>query len=216
MEAGTSHREQGEEHADGWWNEEHVDGWWKDEQTGSSSSSGRWMTAKNQAPWEAEGREGGFEIKCVQPKYIKHDRWGQECLMLNYDSGAAVTALLVADLLLEKRGEFRVARSIRGHITEVAKPPLRAADVSKRWDSLLFEDGGILSERNSPVAFEVRPILKKAQGLDSSWQEHQTLPRRQLVQRVCAMWRCHTRACIRTSRGELDQTWRNGRGRWRS
>ena len=74
--------------------------------------------------------------------------------MLHYDSGAAVTALPVAvagDLPLEKQGEFRVAsgavipnlgkikmkstdesgvaRSIRGHITEVAKPLLSAAEV---------------------------------------------------------------------------------------
>ena len=106
--------------------------------------------------------------------------------MLNFDSGAAVTALPVAvagDIPLEKRGEFRVAsgavipnlgkikrkstdksgvaRSIRGHITKVAKPLLSAAEVSRRWDSLLFEDGGILLERNSPVALEVRAILAK-------------------------------------------------------
>ena len=81
--------------------------------------------------------------------------------MLNYDGGAAVTALPVSvagNLPLEKPGEFRVAsgatipnlgkiqmkstdesgveRSIRGHITEVA-------EVSKIWDSLLFEEGGI-------------------------------------------------------------------------
>ena len=99
----------------------------------------------------------------VEQKYIMHNRWGQEWLMLNYDCGAAVMALLVAvagDLLLEKRGEFRVAsgavipnlvkikmkstdesglaRSIRGHITEVGKPLLSAAEVSRRWDSLLF------------------------------------------------------------------------------
>ena len=111
-------------------------------------------------------------------------------LMLNYDSGAAVTALPVAvagDLPLEKRGEFRVAsgavipnmgkikmkstdesgvaRSIRGHITEVSKPLLSAAEVSKRWDSLLFEDGEILLERNFPVALEVRAILAKHRRL---------------------------------------------------
>ena len=91
-----------------------------------------------------------------------------------------MTALLVAeagDLPLEKHGEFRVApgavipnlgkikmkstdesgvaRSIRGHITEVAKPLLSAADVSRRWDSLLFHGGGILLERNSTVSLEV-------------------------------------------------------------
>ena len=102
-----------------------------------------------------------------------------------YDSGAAVTALPVAvagNLPLEKPGEFRVAsgaviqnvgkikmkstdesgvaRSIRGHITEVAKPLLSAADFSKRWDSFLFEDGGIFLERNSPGALEIRAIFK--------------------------------------------------------
>ena len=47
---------------------------------------------------------------------------------------------------------------------------------------------------------------KKTQGLESSRQEHQALPRGQLVQCICANWRCHTRACTRrTSRGELDQ-----------
>ena len=111
LETGTSHPEQGEEHADGWWNEEHVDGWWKDEQT--SSSSEWWMTANDKTPWEPEKPLGGFEINSVEQKYIKHDRWRQEWLMLNYDSGAAVGASPVAvagDPPLEKRGEFRVAQ----------------------------------------------------------------------------------------------------------
>ena len=98
-------------------------------------------------------------------------------MRLNYDSGAAVTALPIAiagDLPLEKCGEFRVAsgavipnlgkikvksmdesgieRTVRGNITEVSKPLLSAAEMSKRWESLLFEDGGILLERRSPVA----------------------------------------------------------------
>ena len=102
LEAGTSqsHREQKDEHADGWWKT-------TDEQTGSGS--GWWMTANDQTAW----RVGGFEINSAEPKYNKHDRWGgQEWLMLNCDSGAAVTALRVevsGGLLLEKRGEFRVA-----------------------------------------------------------------------------------------------------------
>ena len=100
LEDGTSHREQGEEHANGWWNEERLDGWWKDEQ----------QTIRHLG--NQKDQEGGFEINSVEPKYIKHDRWEQEWLMLNYDSGAAVTALPVAvagDLPLDKRGEFRVA-----------------------------------------------------------------------------------------------------------
>ena len=238
LEAGTSHREQGEEHADGWWNEEHVDGWWKDEQTGSSSSSGWWMTANDQTTWESEGPAGGFEINSVEPKYIKHDRWGQEWLMLSCDSGASVTALLVAvagDPPLEKRGEFRVAsgaftpnlgkikmkstdesgvaRSIRGHITEVAKPLLSAAEVSKRWDSLLFQDEGILLERTFLVALEVRAILKK----HKVWKRHGKSIR---LYREGNLYNAYVRVVAMShrslhwlNRGELDQ---DGRGRWRS
>ena len=113
--------------------------------------------------------------------------------MLNYDSGAAVTALLIAvagDLPLEKCGEFRVAsgavipnlgkikkklvddsgieRTVRGNITEVSKPLLSTAEASKRWDSILLEDGGILLERNPPVALEIRAILKK----HKVWNRH--------------------------------------------
>ena len=105
--------------------------------------------------------------------------------MLNCDRDAAVTALPVAvagALPLEELGEFRVAsgavvpnmgkikmkstdesgvaRSIRGHITEIAKPLLSAAENSRIWDSLLFKDGGILLERNFTVSLEVRAILK--------------------------------------------------------
>ena len=65
---------QGEEQAEGWWNEEHAGGWWKDEQTGSSSSAG-WWTANDQTPWEPEGPGGAIEVKSVEQKYIKHDRW---------------------------------------------------------------------------------------------------------------------------------------------
>ena len=106
-----------------------------------------------------------------------------------------MTALLVAvarDLPLVKRGEFRVAsgaviqnwckikmkstdesgvaRSIRGHITEVAKPLLSAAEVSRRSDSLLFE-GGIFITRFS-CCFGGPSNLGQAQRLESSWQEH--------------------------------------------
>ena len=101
--------------------------------------------------------------------------------MLNYDSDAVVTALpitVAGDLSLEKRGEFRVVSGVvipnldkikmkstdesgivRGNITEVAKLQLSATEVSFRWDSLLFEDGGILLERNTPVTLELRAVL---------------------------------------------------------
>ena len=106
----------------------------------------------------------------IEAKYIEQDELGQMWLRLNYDSGAAVTAQPIAiagDLPLEKCGEFRVAsgatipnlgkikmksthesgieKTFGGNITEFSKPLLSAAEVPKRWDSLLFEDGGILS-----------------------------------------------------------------------
>ena len=144
------------------------------------------MSANDKAAWEPEGTVGGIEMNSIETQCIKQDRWGQEWLMLNYDSGAAVTALPIAvagELPLEKRGEFRVAsgaaipdlgkikmkstdesgleRTLRGNITEVAKPLLSAAEVSKRWYSLLFEDGGTLLERNTLVASEIRTVLAK-------------------------------------------------------
>ena len=117
--------------------------------------------------------------------------------MLNYDSGAAVTALPVAvagDPLLQKRGEFRVAsravipnlekikmkstdesgvaRSIRGHITAERCGGLQEMGLSS------------LRGRRNPFGTKFSCCLggpsnfEKSQGLESSWQEHQTLPRR--------------------------------------
>ena len=178
---------QGDEHAEGWtWSGEQAEGWWKATDDQNGSSSGQVMSANDQTAWERERAVGGIEMKSIETPYIEQDRWGQEWLMLNYDSVAAVTALPIAvagGLPLEKRGEFRVAsgavipnlgkikmkstdesgidRTLRGNITEVAKPLLSAAEVSKRWDSLLFEDGGTLLERNTPVALEIRAVLAK-------------------------------------------------------
>ena len=114
------------------------------------------MSANDQTAWEPEGPVGGIEMNSIETKYIKQDQLGQEWLRLNYDSGAAVTALPIAvagDLRRGKRGEFRVApgavipnlgkikmkstdesgieRILRGCITEVSKPLLSAAEVSK-------------------------------------------------------------------------------------
>ena len=104
---------QGDEHAEGWtWSGEEAEGWWKATDDQNGSSSGQWMSANDQTAWEPEGPVGGIEMNNIETKYIKQDRWGQEWLMLNCDSGAAVTALPIAfagNLSLEKRGEFRVA-----------------------------------------------------------------------------------------------------------
>ena len=132
----------------------------------NGSSSAQWMNTNDQTAWEPEGPVGGIEMNSIETKYIEQDELGQNWLRLNYDSGAAATALPIAiagDLPLEKCGEFRVAsgatipnlgkiemkstdesgieRTLRGNITEVSEPLLSAAEVSKRWDSLLFEDG---------------------------------------------------------------------------
>ena len=144
------------------------------------------MSANDQTAWEPEEPVGGIEVGSIETKYIEQDELGQSWLRLNCDSGPAVTALPIAiarDLPLEKCGEFRVAsgatipnsgkikmkstdesgieRTLRGKITEASKPLLSAEEVSKRWDSLLFEDGGILLERRSPVALEIRAVLTK-------------------------------------------------------
>ena len=139
---------------------------------------------------------------------------------MNYDSGAAVTALPVAvagNLLLEKRGEFRVAsgavvpnfgkikmkstdesgvaRSIRGHITEVAKT---AAECCGGLEEMGLPS---LRGRRNPFGTKLSYCLgdpsnfEKSRSLESSWQEHQTSPRRQLVHCVRASWRCHAGAC---------------------
>ena len=102
------------------------------------------------------------------PNYVSE--WhGERWFKLNYDSGAAVTALpveMAEGLALEQRGEFRVAsgaaipnlgrvniptldehgvrRNMKGSITEVRKPLLSAAEASKGYDSYIFHDGGVL------------------------------------------------------------------------
>ena len=51
-------------------------------------------------------------MNSIETKYIEQDHLGQKWLRLNYDSGAAATALPIAvagNLPLEKCGEFRVA-----------------------------------------------------------------------------------------------------------
>ena len=137
------------------------------------------MSANDETAWEPEAPVGGFEMNSIETKNIEQDELGQKWLRLNYDSGAAVTALPIAiagNLPLEKCGEFRVASGAtipnlvkikmkstdesgiesthRGNITEVSKPLLGAAE-----DSLFFEDGGILLERSSIVSLKIRAVL---------------------------------------------------------
>ena len=88
---------QGDEHAEGWtWSGEQAEGWWKATDDQNGSSSGQVMSANDQTAWEPERAVGGNEMKSIETTYIEQDRWGQEWLMLNYDSVAAVTALPIA------------------------------------------------------------------------------------------------------------------------
>ena len=216
---------------EGTWSGEQAEGWWKARDDQNGSSSGQWMSANDQTAWEPEGPVGGIEMNSIETKYIKQDQFGQEWLRLNYDSGAAMTALSIAvagDLPLEKRGEYRVAsravipnlgnikmkstdecgieRILRGNITEVSKPLLSAAEVSKGWGlSSLRRWRNLVGTKHS-CCFGNSSSFGQAQSLELSWQEHQTLPQGKLVQCVCANWRCHKGACTgRKSRRQLDQ-----------
>ena len=38
------------------------------------------MSANDQTAWEPEGPVGGTEMNSIETKYIKQDRWSQECV----------------------------------------------------------------------------------------------------------------------------------------
>ena len=138
---------QGDEHDHGWtWNEEQVEEWWNAAGDQSGSSSAQWTNANDQTAWEREGPIGGLEVNSIETKYIERDELGQDWLRLNYDGGAAVTALPIAIAVIPNLGKIKMKsmdesgtkRTVRGNITEVSKTLLSAAEASKRWDSVLF------------------------------------------------------------------------------
>ena len=110
---------------------------------------------------------------------------GEDWMRINYDTGAAKTALpvsLVKGTELTKKGEFVVAsgdtianygeaqlqvkdelgsvRKFRGSVTEVHKPLASAADLSKHHDTFLSESGGVLIPKRSAVAQGLRTAYK--------------------------------------------------------
>ena len=123
---------QSDEHADGWtWSDEQAEEWWKatDDQNGSSSV--QWMSANDQTAWEPEGLVGGIAMNSIETKYIEQDQLGQKWLRLNYDSGAALTALPIAiagNLPLEKCDEFRGASG--AIIPNLGKVKMKSTDES--------------------------------------------------------------------------------------
>ena len=62
----------------------------------NGSSSVQWTNANDQTAWEPEGPICGIEMNSIETKCIEQDELGQNWLRLNYDSGAAATALPIA------------------------------------------------------------------------------------------------------------------------
>ena len=83
------------------------------------------MNANDQTAWEPEGPRGRIEMNSIETKYIDQDELGQNWLRLNYDSGAAATALPIA---IEKCGEFRVASGAT--IPNLGKNKMKSTDES--------------------------------------------------------------------------------------
>ena len=106
---------------------------------------------------------------------------GRAWLRINYDTGAAATALPLEfgdGLALRQVGEFKVAsgdaipnygrvrfqsrdeaglsRKLTGNVAQVHKPLGSAAEISRRHDAFIWEDGGALVPRNNPIALGLR------------------------------------------------------------
>ena len=103
-----------------------------------------------------------------------------EWLMENYDSGPAVTAVEIYLWKSKVSFELRQMNSTdeSGDITEVAKPLLSAAEGSRRWDTLLFEDRGIfwieiplLLWRSEQFCKRTRPGIVMARASDFTEKE---------------------------------------------
>ena len=169
------------------WDQEGWDGWW------SSSWSEQ---PASEPPAKADQQAGGIgsldlnhleslaesvtKMTCSSVESYKVQWRGAEWLKLNYDSGAATTA--IPDELiegpLEARGEFIVAsgeeipnfgrfrvpavdangkrRSFAAYATKVHKPLGSAAEFSSTHDCVLWAEGGSLIPKNSALAIGLR------------------------------------------------------------
>ena len=169
------------------WDQEGWDGWW------SSSWSEQ---PASEPPAKADQQAGGIgsldlnhleslaesvtKMTCSSVESYKVQWGGAEWLKLNYDSGAATTA--IPDELiegpLEARGEFIVAsgeeipnfgrfrvpavdangkrRSFAAYATKVHKPLGSAAEFSSTHDCVLWAEGGSLIPKNSALAIGLR------------------------------------------------------------
>ena len=147
-----------------------------------------WNGTDNKAETQTHESLGGLDLcsmSSLDPNYIVEDGWSK-WIKFNYDSGAATTAIpveMAQGLPLIQQGEFKVAsgesipnmgkikmqmqdeynqhRGVRGSVTHVRKPLLSAGEVSKNYDSYLFEDGGMLLPKQSWIATSMRRHLRE-------------------------------------------------------
>ena len=173
---------------------EEQEGW---EQEGWDGWSSSWSEQPaSEPPAKADSHPGGIgsldlnhleslaesatKVSCSSMESYKVHWKGSEWLKLNYDSGAATTA--IPDELiegpLEARGEFIVAsgeeipnygrfrvpavdangkrRSFAAYATKVHKPLGSAAEFSSSHDCVLWAEGGSLIPKNSALAIGLR------------------------------------------------------------
>ena len=112
-------------------------------------------------------------MNSIETKYIEQDELGQNWLRLNYDSGAAVTALPIAiagDLPLEKCGEFRVASA--AVIPNLGKVKMKVRRKHKVWNRRgknirLYREGNLYHAyvRTGDVTQELAPV----EPAEESW-----------------------------------------------
>ena len=114
-------------------------------------------------------------------------KWnGKHWVRFTYDSGASTTAFPIetaGDKALEQAGSFVVAsggdiphfgkgrfagidekgnrRGIGGTVAGVHKPLAAASDLARSHDGFLWEDGGALIPRKSPIALKMRQYYQQ-------------------------------------------------------
>ena len=134
---------------------------------------------------QGSGAFGALDLNSIADlnsigNYIVEDRAGTKWLRLNYDSGAATTAItdemiggptdavgefVVADgkgvpnygrFKVPCEDEWGIQRNFKASGTTVHKPLGSAAEFSGNYDDLLWEEGGTLIPKKSRLAQELR------------------------------------------------------------
>ena len=167
--------------------EDYVPSWERAEKIDGSTAKGGIRGAESTQVVPAEGGIRGAEPTQValgaftqsDPSYLVE--WhGEKWLKVNYDSGAATSALpaemapggkipvgefVVADgktipnygrYKLHAIDEERLSRGFAASVTTVHKPLGSASEFSRTHDAMIYEDGGVLIPRRSPLAVGMR------------------------------------------------------------